>query len=85
MKDFIGNELNVGDMVVHTRRRSSSMWLDLCKIVEIKPKAMKVIKCSSWEGKFDSTPRYSWLHIEEYLAKIHSIPAYIRAIFDPLT
>ena len=85
MLDFIGNELHFGDMVVHTRRQSSSMWMDLAKIVEVKDDRVKVVKCSTWEGKFDSQPRYSWIHEEAYLAKIHLIPDEIKTFFDRLT
>jgi hypothetical protein len=50
MKDFIGNEIQVGDTIVYAGRRGSSLWLTEATVLSTGQRAPR------WQGDLDMTP-----------------------------
>ena len=42
MKDFLGREIKVGDMIVHVKRQSSSVYTTLRKVIQAEPTFLKI-------------------------------------------
>ena len=42
MKDFVGNELEIGDDIVYCRSRKNGMDMIITKVIELTPKMVKV-------------------------------------------
>lgn len=42
MKDFVGNELEIGDDIVYCRSRKNGMDMFIAKVIEFTPKMLKV-------------------------------------------
>ena len=42
MKDFVGNELEIGDDIVYCRSRKNGMDMIVTKVIEFTPKMVKV-------------------------------------------
>lgn len=51
MKDFVGNELQIGDKVVYCRSRKSGMDMIKTVVVGFTEKMVKVEKLQSWDDK----------------------------------
>lgn len=51
MKDFVGNELQIGDKVVYCRRRKSGMDMIKTVVLGFTEKMVKVEKLYSWSDK----------------------------------
>lgn len=64
MKDFIGNELNVGDYVAFARNPYSDMILG--KVIGYTPKGIKVIrkkKDNTWRNEYEVVFSYQCVMI----------------------
>lgn len=51
MKDFVGNELQIGDKVVYCRSRKNGMDMIKTVVVGFTEKMVKVEKLRSWDDK----------------------------------
>lgn len=51
MKDFVGNELRIGDEIVYCRSRQNGMGMIQTKVVGFTEKMLKVEKLYSWSDK----------------------------------
>lgn len=71
MKDFLGNELKVGDIVVHGQRSGNSGSLKIKLVLDLRKRddygreleEVKVIGCSMRDMKWDPVKR-EWYEIE---------------------
>jgi len=53
VKDFLGNEIEVGDTIVYPGRASSSLWMNKATVLEvIDPGGLKVeVEVSNYKGE----------------------------------
>jgi hypothetical protein len=54
MKDILGREVNVGDIIAYPGRQSSNLWLNVAKILAFEEKSIKVQPIpnnSSWHSR----------------------------------
>ena len=51
MRDFVGNELAIGDEVVYCRSRKNGMDMIKAKVIGFTDKMVKIDHRNSWTGK----------------------------------
>lgn len=68
MKDFLGNEIRIGDLVANPRRVSSSLWMTVGKVLDIQDGKLRIeiVKTSGY-GKKGSV---SVIHVLRNVVKL---------------
>lgn len=62
MKDFLGQEIKVGDWIAYPRGKSSMLWMQLGCVVSVDEERKKICVSSyrrNWRGNFEQSEKNS--------------------------
>lgn len=83
MKDLMGKEIKAGDYVAYAQRHSSSLWVNVAKVLKVTPKSVAIRAVEvGWDGKLHLLTRNSTISCPDRTVIVEPSEQY-RQLLEP--